>query len=167
METNHSIHRPRPDQKISDQALIVWRIAAVIELIFYLLVPVAYWWLSRFVDFFPFWFLWIIIGGLVIYGLVSVGIFPKWHWQRWRYRIYDNEVELLYGIFIIRRVIIPMIRVQHVDTEQGPLLRRYGLASVKVTTAATVHEIPALAESKADEVRDHIARLAREADPDE
>ncbi|PYZ99178.1 hypothetical protein CR205_07165 [Alteribacter lacisalsi] len=156
-----------PDQKISPDALKVWRIGAVIEFLVFALVPMAYWWLSNQVEFLPGWILYLIIAAYLLYGIFNTVLFPKWQWRRWRYKIYENEVELLYGILIVRRVIIPMIRVQHVDTEQGPLLRHYGMASVKITTAATVHEIPALEESKADEVRDHIAKLAREADPDE
>ncbi|MBM7094590.1 PH domain-containing protein [Bacillus sp. H-16] len=162
-------YEPRtvPDQKIAPGALTVWRIASLIELLLFALVPFAYWWLSATFAFLPFWIIFLIIGAWVLYGVFNVILLPKWQWKRWRYKIYENEIELLYGVLVIRRVIIPMIRVQHVDTEQGPLLRKYGLSSVKISTAATVHEIPALEESKADDVRDHIARLAREADPDE
>ncbi|TMW73540.1 PH domain-containing protein [Alteribacter natronophilus] len=159
--------RPLPDRKISPKALPVWRIGAAIEFLISAIVPLAYWWLSNQIAFLPGWLLYVVIAAYISYGVFNIALFPKWQWKRWRYRIYENEVELLFGILVVRRVIIPMIRVQHVDTEQGPLLRHYGMASVKITTAATVHEIPALEESKADEVRDHIARLAREADPDE
>ncbi|HLS67353.1 MAG TPA: PH domain-containing protein, partial [Pseudogracilibacillus sp.] len=57
--------------------------------------------------------------------------------------------------------IIPMIRVQHVDTKQGPILKRYSLATVSISTAATVHEIPALNEAEASVIRDRISVLAR------
>ena len=32
-----------------------------------------------------------------------------------------------------------MVRVQHVDTEQGPILRKYDLSSITISTAATSH----------------------------
>ncbi|WP_035186241.1 PH domain-containing protein [Alteribacter aurantiacus] len=164
---NEHESRPLPDQKISLKALTVWRIASGIEFLLFALAPFAYWWLSNTVEFLPFWIIYLLAVAWLLYGLLNVVLLPKWQWKRWRYRIYENEVELYYGVIVRRRVIIPMIRVQHVDTEQGPLLRKYSLSSVKISTAATTHEIPALEESKADEVRDHIARLAREADPDE
>ena len=46
-----------------------------------------------------------------------------------------------------------MIRVQHVDTVQGPILRKYQLASVIVNTAATAHEIPALRRERSGRIK--------------
>ncbi len=59
-----------------------------------------------------------------------------------------------------------MIRVQHVDTEQGPVLKKFGLATVSVSTAATTHNIPALALEEALELRDRIGILARVEEED-
>jgi membrane protein YdbS with pleckstrin-like domain len=59
---------------------------------------------------------------------------------------------------------VPMARVQHVDTRRGPLQRRLGLSTVVFYTAAGPNEIPQLASETADEVRDRIAELTREAD---
>ena len=59
-----------------------------------------------------------------------------------------------------------MVRVQHVDTEQGPLLRKYNLATVSISTAATVHQIPALDVEEAEEMRHAISSLARVAEDD-
>lgn len=42
-----------------------------------------------------------------------------------------------------------MARVQHVDSEVGPLERRLGLASVWVHTASGAFEIPALDAERA------------------
>ena len=33
-------------------------------------------------------------------------------------------------LFIVKRTLIPMVRVQHVDTAQGPILRKYNLAGI-------------------------------------
>lgn len=70
------------------------------------------------------------------------------------------------GLFIIRRTLIPMIRVQHVETCQGPFLHKYQLASVEVSTAATVHTIPALDIQEADELRQYISKMASVEDED-
>lgn len=84
----------------------------------------------------------------------------------WRYEVHENEIDIQSGIFVVTRVIVPMVRVQHVDTSQGPLLRKYNLATVKIFTAATVHSIPALEMEEADQLRDSISRLARVTDDD-
>lgn len=59
-----------------------------------------------------------------------------------------------------------MIRVQHVDTNQGPILKKYGLATVEISTAATIHKIPALELAEAEELRYYIGKLTRVADED-
>ncbi len=88
-------------------------------------------------------------------------------WKRWRYEIREQEIELQHGVFVIKRTLVPMVRVQHVDTKQGPILRKYHLSSVTVSTAATVHEIPALEMEEAEEIRLSISKLVRVADDDD
>lgn len=158
--------REKPNQPLANKTLKVWRIVASLEWLFFLLIPAAYLWATSFFML-PLWPLYVLILAVLLIGFLKIILFPSLHWNRWRYKIYENEVELMYGVLVVRRVIIPMIRVQHVDTKQGPILRQYGLATVTISTAATVHEIPGLEESKADELRDYIAELAREADPNE
>jgi Uncharacterized conserved protein len=59
-----------------------------------------------------------------------------------------------------------MVRVQHVDTSQGPILKHYCLASMSISTAATIHTIPAITEQEADQLRVRISELARVAEDD-
>ena len=79
----------------------------------------------------------------------------------WRYEIRADEVDLLHGLITRRRQLVPMARIQHVDTRQGPLERRYRLATVLFFTAAGGMEIPALSVEHAAEVRNQIAALAK------
>nr|WP_246188314.1 PH domain-containing protein [Metabacillus lacus] len=100
----------------------------------------------------------------LMYALVNIFLIPKIRHRIWRYEVHEHEIDLQFGVFIVKRVLIPMVRVQHVDTSQGPLLRKNNLATVTISTAATVHEIPALDIHEADELRDSISRLARVTD---
>ncbi|MGC4107982.1 MAG: PH domain-containing protein [Thermomicrobiales bacterium] len=79
----------------------------------------------------------------------------------WRYAIRADEVDLMHGLITRRRQLVPMARIQHVDTRQGPLERHYGLATVLFYTAAGGMEIPALSVEHAAEVRSQIAALAK------
>lgn len=106
-----------------------------------------------------FWFM-----GLT--GHFGIWLIPKIRHHIWRYEVFENEIEIQHGLIRVTRVIVPMVRVQHVDTSQGPLLRHYRLASVQISTAATVHDIPALELEEADELRDYISRLARVTEDD-
>ncbi|MCT8138948.1 PH domain-containing protein [Anaerobacillus sp. CMMVII] len=157
--------RPNPTQKISTNALKVWRITGLLETLLYSIIPVGYFFLNHFLQF-PLWLFWCLLGAILIVGMVKIMIIPTLKWRSWRYEVYENEVDLRFGIVVVRRVLIPMIRVQHVDTRQGPLLRRFGLATLTITTAATVHQIPALTEGRAASLRDQISKLTTEADED-
>ncbi len=115
----------------------------------------------------PPWWVVIVVGILVLTLTVLMATFlPQLRWQRWRYQIDEHEVDLRRGIFIVKRTLIPVKRVQHVDTRQGPILRGHNLSSVAITTAATTHEIPALDDETADEVRNQISNFARLAEED-
>ncbi len=96
----------------------------------------------------------------------SIWLWPRLKWNRWRYEVRETEIELQQGVIITKRTLVPMIRVQHVDTNQGPILKKYNLASVQISTAATVHEIPALDLAEAEELRYYIGKLTRTADED-
>jgi len=74
------------------------------------------------------------------------------------------EVDVQRGLLRVTRTLVPMTRVQHVDTRRGPLQRHLGLSTVVFYTAAGPNEIPQLAQDTASEVRDRIAELTRGAD---
>lgn len=114
----------------------------------------------------PLWVIGVLILAGVLMFFLFVYLLPKLRWNRWRYEVREQEIELQHGVIITRRTLIPMIRVQHVDTEQGPVLRKYGLAGIKISTAATVHEIPAVEMEEAEEMRKMISNLARVATED-
>lgn len=154
-----------PERRISDRALTVWRISGALQSIFILLLVAGVVSLTIIFDW-PSWIIGIAVLFLIIYCVLMIYLLPQLRWNRWRYEVRDQEIELQYGVFIIKRTLVPMIRVQHVDTNQGPLLRKYDLATVSISTAATVHEIPALQLEEAEELRVMISRLARVADED-
>lgn len=157
--------RPEPQQCINAKALQVWRITGSLGSLLFWIVPMVY--AVIMVKFKTPW--WVLVPMLLIALAATVlagVILPKIRWRQWRYEIGEQEIELKYGVFVIKRVLIPMVRVQHVNTEQGPFLRKYGLATVTVSTAAGAHEIPALSQEVADAVRDRISALARVADDD-
>lgn len=154
-----------PQKRISERALTVWKIAAGLHSLLVWLLAGGLIAITMIFDF-PNWIIGAAISVAVVYSYLFIFLLPKLRWKRWRYEVREQEIELQYGVFIVKRTLIPMIRVQHVDTLQGPLLRKYGLSTVTVSTAATVHEIPALDMEEAENLRTSISRLARVADED-
>lgn len=96
--------------------------------------------------------------------LVAVTIVPGLRWRRWRWDVRPDAIDIQHGTFTIRRTLVPMLRVQHVDTTRGVVEQSLDLATVVVHTAAGSHRIPLLRVTDAAEVRDRIADLARTAD---
>jgi len=97
--------------------------------------------------------------GMTVLGIVAfVVIAPLW-----RYRVHRWEISLTSGPPAVytrtgwitqERRIVPISRVQTVDTYRGPLDRLFGLANVTVTTASSAGavRIEALDSDVADRV---------------
>jgi membrane protein YdbS with pleckstrin-like domain len=91
-------------------------------------------------------------------------VFPLLRWRTWRYEVRDEELDLLRGAVVVTRTLIPMTRVQHVDTTRNVIGDLFDLRSVAVHTAAGSNDIPALRPGEAAAIRDRIALLARRPD---
>ena len=97
------------------------------------------------------------LAGLVI----CVPLVPALRWNHWRWDVRPDAIDIRQGTFTVRRTLIPMLRVQHVDTTRGVVEQSFDLATVQVHTAAGSHKIPLLGLADADDLRDRIAELAR------
>jgi membrane protein YdbS with pleckstrin-like domain len=65
---------------------------------------------------------------------------------------------------------VPFVRVQHVDTQRGPVERLAGLASVVVYTAGSRGAdvtIPGLRPERAEQLREQLRELAIESEHDD
>ena len=153
-----------PAERLDPRAITLWRITSFLNLLPLLGgAGVAGWALIRFggvtllIAVLPALVV-LVLGGLV------VGVAPGLRWRRWRYEIRPDEVDLQRGILWISRTLVPLARIQHVDTRQGPLQRRFGLSTVVFYTAAGPNQIPELSTPVAAEVRNRIAELTGEQD---
>jgi uncharacterized protein len=154
-----------PQKRISPKALKVWKIYGVIETLIVAAVAAGAITLTVMFEW-PQWIIAAAVAVLILFTYLFVFFIPTIKWKRWRYEVREQEIELQRGIFIVKRTLVPMVRVQHVDTVQGPILKKYELATITISTAATVHEIPALDVEEADELRNSISQLARVAEDD-
>ena len=144
-----------PGQRLPRDAISYWRTVGLGQGVMLLVAAgvVAQW--------LPWW---LPVGVAVIGVAVLVGVVPVLRWRRWRYEVRDDEVDLVRGTFVVKRTLIPIRRVQHVDTESGPVQDSYGLATVTFHTAAGGVAVPALHKREAENVRTRVAELARTRD---
>lgn len=155
--------RPAPQERLDARALTAWRISGLLSWLVTLCFAVGLSVLFWFLDLAWWWLTLPLLFALVI-GVITIWVIPPIQWRRWRYAVTERDIELQRGIIIITRTLIPIARVQHVDTRQGPILRRFDLAGIAIATAAGTEEIPALAMDVADDLRNRISDLAGIAD---
>lgn len=87
-----------------------------------------------------------------VYGLgavlwVAIAAALAWHAVVWPVRAYEATsyvvdsagIEIRRGVYWRAVIAVPRSRVQHIDVLQGPLRRRFGLASLVIFTAGTQH----------------------------
>jgi membrane protein YdbS with pleckstrin-like domain len=147
-----------PSRRLSDYALWVWR-----------LEQLAIWGVLLVIGLFAAGPLDGVLALLVrvvpLAGLVVCTVaVPQLRWRRWRWDVSPEAIDIRDGALTVRRTLVPMPRVQHVDTTSNLLEQQLGLATVEVHTAAGSHKIPLLSMYDAGVLRDRIADLARTAD---
>ena len=90
---------------------------------------------------------------------------PGRKYRQWGYHMAPGHIRIISGYLFNSDTIVPFGRIQHIDVDQGPIQRRYGLATLTLHTAgnhnSSVH-LPGLAHDDAlalrELIRAHIKR---------
>jgi membrane protein YdbS with pleckstrin-like domain len=101
---------------------------------------------------------------LALGGLATLTL-PRRRYRHWGYREGEDELEIRRGMLVRVRTIVPFGRVQHIDVAQGPVQRRFGLATLILHTAGTQSAavpLPGLLHAEAEEMRDRIRAKIRQ-----
>lgn len=151
--------------KIPEKGKTVWRIYGMLNSLIVLVLAIGGSVLTYFLQG-PVWIYAIIAAVWLVLAVLWIIVFPNIRHNVWRYEVREQEIEIQSGLFVVTRTLIPMVRVQHVDTEQGPILKKYGLSNIKVSSAASAHQIPFLLTEDASMLRAKISELARVAEDD-
>ena len=105
--------------------------------------------------------------GMIVASIFAALVFLTWWLIAWppvsyryvSYRVDADGLEIRGGVYFRSVTTVPKSRVQHTDVSQGPLQRRYGLATLIVHTAGTEHAqvaLPGLPHDVALRIRDHL-----------
>jgi uncharacterized protein len=111
---------------------------------------------------------WSMIGGgvlallwIFLMFLMSVW-YPTYAFEHWGYAVRDEELLIARGVFFRSVTAIPICRIQHVDTRQGPLEQWFGLARLQVYTASGLGAdgvVPGIELDKAEVLRDSLVKV--------
>ena len=105
------------------------------------------------------------VGAVVAGAILVVGVLFEALVQRrvrsWAYREREDDLLVRRGLLFARLSVVPYGRMQFIDVTAGPLERSFGLATVRMHTAAAASDarIPGLAAEEAARLRDRLAEL--------
>lgn len=107
--------------------------------------------------------------GAAVAGVASLWTLwgPHLRWSSWGLALADDRLLVVHGVVLRQQVAIPLARIQHVDTRQGPVEQLLGLARVQVYTASGMGadaSIPGLTAARAAALRDALVSLAESDD---
>ncbi|MEU6896299.1 PH domain-containing protein [Streptomyces sp. NPDC046557] len=91
-------------------------------------------------------------------GLAYMAVMPVWRYRVHRWETTDEAVYAASGWLWQRWRIVPLSRIQTVDTHRGPLQQLFGLSGITVTTACSsgAVKIKGIDHRTAREVVEHL-----------
>lgn len=111
--------------------------------------------------------LWVPGIGLLVLALLLVLYLPLRRWQARGYHMGADRLRVVRGVMFHADTVVPFSRVQHLDVEQGPMERLFGIARLTLHTAGTHNasvNLPGLAHHDAVAMREAIrAHVKRES----
>lgn len=107
------------------------------------------------------WWGWIAAGVIVLITVITQIVLPR-QARALGYMLRDDDLVFRKGILWQRMVAVPYGRMQLVDISHGPMDRAFGIAKLKMITAAatTGVEIPGLSQAAAESLRDTLIEVA-------
>ena len=148
-----------PSERVSLKATSYWRVQAAFTAILgwalalaalvAALVAPSGWWTAL---------LWLAFVILLVVPLPGLTVAPRIRYDVHRWEVTDIAVHVRYGWISRTDEVVPLSRVQTVDSTRGPLMRLFGLRTVRVQTASRygVVSIACLDDAVAEQV---VARL--------
>jgi hypothetical protein len=94
------------------------------------------------------------VGGAVL-------VFATRRVRAWGYAEREDDLLVRRGVMFSRLSVVPYGRMQFIDVTAGPVERSFGLATVRLHTAAAASDarIPGLSRDEAGRLRDRLAEL--------
>ena len=149
-----------PEDRLDPRVTFLWRISRMIRLTLFgtPMAALIFFGCWGFIS----WEAGIILAGIyVIHGLVMALIWPSLEYRYFRYAVREHDILVQQGVIFRQWTALPLHRIQHVDTRQGPIERLVGIANLQLYTAAGMNadgSIPGLDAEVAEKLRDELSR---------
>lgn len=159
---------PLLPKQMPDRIKSVWKKSSIVATSIFALIGIAVTALLNWFDVLNGVWLWIVgvyFAVVVVVFAVEMLLIP-YRYQYHRYEITAEDLSFQEG-YIFRTIThVPINRIQHIETEQGPFLRKENLMEIVIHTAASSHNISGLDVEEAVQLRQKIIQLVKVAKED-
>lgn len=96
-----------------------------------------------------------------------MAVYSFFRYRNWGFEVREDHLYVEYGVLRKVSMMIPYVRVQHIDTNRGPLERIVGLASLRIYTAGSKGadiRLPGLIKERAENMQDDLKEKAIESE---
>ncbi|MGJ5713454.1 PH domain-containing protein [Staphylococcus auricularis] len=107
---------------------------------------------------------WVTIIGIVLIVLMAVYMIlirPIYKYKIFRYDVGDQEITVRKGIWFIKTRRAPYFRIQNLNIEEGPIMRKYGLATLSLSTAGGDLDVTLVPKKEARNLKKRIRALKK------
>lgn len=87
---------------------------------------------------------------------------PEIRYRQTYYTIHPVMIEVIRGLYVRKRTVVPIDRIQSVKLSQGPIARKYGLVKVTIVTSGDEYHLPYVSEHQADVLKHGITNRIKE-----
>ena len=101
-----------PETRIHKNAVKAWRITTGLSGLLWF-IPLGFYILLTLQSGISWLYFGLITAVCLIMYILSIILIPSIRWERWRYDVSDQEIDLLRGIIIRKRTLVPINRIQH------------------------------------------------------
>jgi uncharacterized protein len=105
-----------------------------------------------------------LVPALILYAFMAF-VVPARKYHHWGYAMGTDRLRVVRGYMFYRDTVVPFGRIQHIDVDQGPIDRRYDLATLTVHTAGNHNStvaLPGLLHADALAMREAIRAAIRQ-----
>ncbi|WP_026877843.1 PH domain-containing protein [Jiangella gansuensis] len=99
----------------------------------------------------------------IVWAVLQIPGMPLWRYAVHRWEVTDEAVYAVTGWIVREWRVVPISRIQTVDTIRGPIQQLLGLSTLVVTTASSrgAVKIPGLASGTASRVAEELSRITQ------
>lgn len=143
-------------EKLSKNALKCMYISAIVSMAFILVILLG---LEIFLFMPNEWVIaHIIVAVICALAILNMAISPWFRYNRYRYKIDDECIDIEEGYLFVERNIVPIERLHKLEINKGPIDKLCGVAKVRVTTAGGDVTIRFLDNEKAEMITDRLKK---------